>query len=119
MAKKNINIDKVLYYPEMCGYVDSRILNEEEWKLLEKFFETKIEKKQYRVFVWVEGKESDNKTEIIPVGIPYEICLNRGSSFKHRKNIQNIFNTYGRFEFENKQKVTDWFYNQIKIVKNN
>ena len=115
--KKSADIDKVLYYPEMCGYIDSRILNEEEWKLLEKFFKTKIEKKQYRVCVWVEGKELDNKFGIIPVGIPYEICLNRGSSFKYRKNIQNIFNTYGRFEFEYKQKVKDWFYNQITLKK--
>lgn len=104
--------DEIRYYPYIVGWI--KYQNEKELKRLNKFFNTdKIEFKEYSVCVWIKGKASENTHGIIPVGIPVEINLGYRNSFKYRKNIEGVFDIDGRFEFEKKQEVADWFFKKI------
>lgn len=103
--------DTKIYYPSFIGYV--RPDDKKKTKKLCKFFNIdEIENREYRICVWIEGKEEDNKS-IYPTGVPVELCLYYKNTVKYRKNIEGIFKEYGCFIENNEQKVRDWFEKKI------
>jgi len=110
------NLDvKLLYYPVTLIWALSVEANDVE--SLNRFFNTtNIKEKNYNVILWVEGKESENKHEIIPIGKLVQMSIGIGNTYKIHKDIEGVFD----FELtdagynQERTKIVEWFFKQIK-----
>ena len=111
--------EEILYYPVTLIWKLS--VGASDVLLLNNFFDTtKIKEKNYNLIVWVEGKESENRHQVIPIGKLVQMSIGIGNTYEIHKNIEGVFDfdlTDANFN-EERGKIIDWFM-KYKINNNN